>query len=388
MAAPTPVSAYLHAAAMVKAGVYLVALLGPGVRRRRPSGGPCAGRSASRRCCSAAGAALRQNDLKLLLAYGTVSQLGFLVAGASAPAPRTRPSPAWRHAARARACSRRRCSSSSASSTTPPAPATCASSRGLRPARCPSLAGVAVAGRRVDGRRCRRCSASSPRRPRSRRCSTGRGPRPPGWAAALAGSWLGSALTVAYSAAVRLGRLRRQARRRADTAVARRAGPVRSPRPPLLAVARPGRSGSPAVGLIDRAARAVRRPVPGRLARGRTTWRCGTASARPLLAVGRRPRRPASRCSSARGTAGRRLHRRPRRLARRRARLPSRSCAASTGSPSRSPARTQRGSLPVYLGIILLVVVPGLALARCRRAALARRAPALGQPRCRSSSAS
>src|SRR5690606_42062253 len=30
MAAPTPVSAYLHAAAMVKAGVYLVARLAPG----------------------------------------------------------------------------------------------------------------------------------------------------------------------------------------------------------------------------------------------------------------------------------------------------------------------------------------------------------------------
>ena len=30
MAAPTPVSAYLHAASMVKAGVYLVALLAPG----------------------------------------------------------------------------------------------------------------------------------------------------------------------------------------------------------------------------------------------------------------------------------------------------------------------------------------------------------------------
>ncbi len=29
MAAPTPVSAYLHAAAMVKAGVYLLARLGP-----------------------------------------------------------------------------------------------------------------------------------------------------------------------------------------------------------------------------------------------------------------------------------------------------------------------------------------------------------------------
>ena len=33
MAAPTPVSAYLHAAAMVKAGVYLVARMTPGIRR-------------------------------------------------------------------------------------------------------------------------------------------------------------------------------------------------------------------------------------------------------------------------------------------------------------------------------------------------------------------
>ena len=55
MAAPTPVSAYLHAAAMVKAGVYLVALLAPGVRRRARLARRCCWRSASRRCCSAAG---------------------------------------------------------------------------------------------------------------------------------------------------------------------------------------------------------------------------------------------------------------------------------------------------------------------------------------------
>jgi multicomponent Na+:H+ antiporter subunit A len=79
MAAPTPVSAYLHAAAMVKAGVFLIALLAPAfadVPGWRPSllvlgiatmilGGL---------------RALRQHDVKLLLAYGTVSQLGFLVA--------------------------------------------------------------------------------------------------------------------------------------------------------------------------------------------------------------------------------------------------------------------------------------------------------------------
>ncbi|MEU4772497.1 Na+/H+ antiporter subunit A [Micromonospora sp. NPDC023644] len=78
MAAPTPVSAYLHAAAMVKAGVFLVALMGPAV----------AGVTPWRLVLLAGGlitmflggwAALRQVDLKLLLAYGTVSQLGLLM---------------------------------------------------------------------------------------------------------------------------------------------------------------------------------------------------------------------------------------------------------------------------------------------------------------------
>jgi multicomponent Na+:H+ antiporter subunit A len=78
MAAPTPVSAYLHAAAMVKAGVYLVARLAPAY----------AGLPAWRALILGLGGltmllggwrALRQCDLKLLLAYGTVSQLGFLV---------------------------------------------------------------------------------------------------------------------------------------------------------------------------------------------------------------------------------------------------------------------------------------------------------------------
>lgn len=78
MAAPTPVSAYLHAAAMVKAGVYLVAVLAPAL----------AGLPGWRGVVWLLGAmtlilggwrALRQDDLKLLLAYGTVSQLGFLV---------------------------------------------------------------------------------------------------------------------------------------------------------------------------------------------------------------------------------------------------------------------------------------------------------------------
>lgn len=77
MAAPTPVSAYLHAAAMVKAGVYLVARLAPGFADVAPW----------REMILVLGLvtmllgafrALRQTDLKLLLAYGTVSQLGLL----------------------------------------------------------------------------------------------------------------------------------------------------------------------------------------------------------------------------------------------------------------------------------------------------------------------
>jgi multicomponent Na+:H+ antiporter subunit A len=78
MAAPTPVSAYLHAAAMVKAGVYAVALLAPafadvpGWREVLLTLGVLTMVLGGWR-------ALRQVDIKLLLAYGTVSQLGFLL---------------------------------------------------------------------------------------------------------------------------------------------------------------------------------------------------------------------------------------------------------------------------------------------------------------------
>ncbi|MEU8659018.1 Na+/H+ antiporter subunit A [Actinoplanes philippinensis] len=84
MAAPTPVSAYLHAAAMVKAGVFLVAGFAPMITA---AGGPAA--SVWRVLAVGLGlvtmlvggwAALFQDDLKLLLAYGTVSQLGLLTA--------------------------------------------------------------------------------------------------------------------------------------------------------------------------------------------------------------------------------------------------------------------------------------------------------------------
>jgi multicomponent Na+:H+ antiporter subunit A len=78
MAAPTPVSAYLHAAAMVKAGVYLVALLAPAFAHVTPWRPTLMILGVTTMILGGL-RALRQNDLKLLLAYGTVSQLGFLM---------------------------------------------------------------------------------------------------------------------------------------------------------------------------------------------------------------------------------------------------------------------------------------------------------------------
>ncbi len=78
MAAPTPVSAYLHAAAMVKAGVYLVARLAPAfavVAVWRP----VVLTVGLATMVIGGWRALRQTDLKRLLAFGTVSQLGFLM---------------------------------------------------------------------------------------------------------------------------------------------------------------------------------------------------------------------------------------------------------------------------------------------------------------------
>ncbi|SDT12629.1 multisubunit sodium/proton antiporter, MrpA subunit /multisubunit sodium/proton antiporter, MrpB subunit [Friedmanniella luteola] len=78
MAAPTPVSAYLHAAAMVKAGVYLVAVLAP-VFGGTPGWRPVLLTLGAATMLLGGWRALRQYDVKVLLAYGTVSQLGFLV---------------------------------------------------------------------------------------------------------------------------------------------------------------------------------------------------------------------------------------------------------------------------------------------------------------------
>ncbi|MEZ2390577.1 Na+/H+ antiporter subunit A [bacterium RCC_150] len=77
MAAPTPVSAYLHAAAMVKAGIYIVARMAPGFSDS-PYWLPMVLGLGLATMLVGGYRALRQTDIKLILAYGTVSQLGFL----------------------------------------------------------------------------------------------------------------------------------------------------------------------------------------------------------------------------------------------------------------------------------------------------------------------
>lgn len=76
MAAPTPVSAYLHAAAMVKAGIYLIARFAPIFAMSAPWR-PIVISLGILTMLIGGIQALRETDLKRILAFGTVSQLGF-----------------------------------------------------------------------------------------------------------------------------------------------------------------------------------------------------------------------------------------------------------------------------------------------------------------------
>lgn len=78
MAAPTPVSAYLHSATMVKAGVYLLARLHP-VLSGTPLWENLVGIGGLLTMVIAAFLALNSTDLKRILAYSTVSSLGTMV---------------------------------------------------------------------------------------------------------------------------------------------------------------------------------------------------------------------------------------------------------------------------------------------------------------------
>jgi multicomponent Na+:H+ antiporter subunit A len=87
MAAPTPASAFLHSATMVKAGIFLVGRFG--VVAVASTGWWQTAVLVIGFATMVVGGwqALRQDDLKLLLAYGTVSQLGFifLLTGSGSP---------------------------------------------------------------------------------------------------------------------------------------------------------------------------------------------------------------------------------------------------------------------------------------------------------------
>jgi NADH-quinone oxidoreductase subunit L len=86
MEGPTPVSALIHAATMVAAGVYLVARVYPLMQAGAHAGGTTTALTVvtwvgAFTAVFAALIAVAQNDIKRILAYSTVSQLGYMMAG-------------------------------------------------------------------------------------------------------------------------------------------------------------------------------------------------------------------------------------------------------------------------------------------------------------------
>ncbi len=77
MAGPTPVSALIHAATMVTAGIYLIARLSP-LYAQAPAASAVVAWVGVLTALIAAIAALAQTDIKRILAYSTISQLGFM----------------------------------------------------------------------------------------------------------------------------------------------------------------------------------------------------------------------------------------------------------------------------------------------------------------------
>jgi len=80
MAGPTPVSALIHAATMVTAGVYLVVRTSV-LFALAPAGSATVAAIGAITALFAATIALQQYDIKKVLAYSTVSQLGFMFVG-------------------------------------------------------------------------------------------------------------------------------------------------------------------------------------------------------------------------------------------------------------------------------------------------------------------
>src|SRR5215218_2025639 len=83
MEGPTPVSALIHAATMVTAGVYLIARCYP-LFERAPTAAAVGAIVGTLTLVFAATVAIAQTDLKRIIAYSTISQIGYMVLGVSA----------------------------------------------------------------------------------------------------------------------------------------------------------------------------------------------------------------------------------------------------------------------------------------------------------------
>ena len=93
MEGPTPVSALIHAATMVTAGVYLIVRAHP-LFELAPSVQDLDGRSRARSRSLVAGfVALVQTDIKRVIAYSTMSQIGYMFLGGRARRVRERDVP-------------------------------------------------------------------------------------------------------------------------------------------------------------------------------------------------------------------------------------------------------------------------------------------------------
>jgi NADH-quinone oxidoreductase subunit L len=82
MEGPTPVSALIHAATMVTAGVYLIARMHP-LFELAPTAADISAAIGAITLVFAASVALVVTDLKRIIAYSTISQIGYMVMGVS-----------------------------------------------------------------------------------------------------------------------------------------------------------------------------------------------------------------------------------------------------------------------------------------------------------------
>jgi NADH-quinone oxidoreductase subunit L len=82
MEGPTPVSALIHAATMVTAGVYLIARMHP-LFERAPAAQDVGAVVGAATLLIAGTIALTQTDIKRVIAYSTMSQIGYMIMGVS-----------------------------------------------------------------------------------------------------------------------------------------------------------------------------------------------------------------------------------------------------------------------------------------------------------------